>query len=85
MSDRQRQSSHSSRLYCVVFTLRRRATASERAYRVDIGLGASEHAISAESALVGYSDWPGLAQCLKSRHVYPNGNRAGRMVYGSRV
>src|SRR6476619_6029141 len=70
----------------LVFALPPAGDRQETARTVDIGHGRIEHGNSTTSeALVGYSDWPGLAQvCELGRHVIPQKTTEERVevVYG---
>lgn len=70
----------------LVFTLPPRGDHQETARTVDIGHGRIEQRnITTSEALVGYSDWPGLAQVFElGRHVITKktGKERAEVVYG---
>ena len=70
-----------------VFMLPPAGDCQETARTVDIGHGRIEQRnITTSAALVGYSDWPGLAQVFErwgaSCHHPKNGQGTGKVVYG---
>ncbi len=70
----------------LVFTLPPAGDRQERARTVDIGHGRIEQRnITTSEALIGYSDWPGLAQVFEvGRHVIlqKTGQERAEVVYG---